>query len=476
MQKRYATIWFRQLKTDWFTLKRPPLQKLSFVLAAPNHGRMLITHSNIQAYAAGAIPGKLLVALAEWCIRYTPVVAVDAPCGLLLDATGCTHLWGGDEKYIEAIHGRLQQLGYNTGIALADTIGAAWAASRFMAQPTVIPCGRQGEALLLLPPSALRLEAEIIERCQKLGLYHIKDFIKMPRSVLRRRFGEAFIKRLNQAMGFEEEFIQPVCPVEIYRERLPCLEPILTATGIQIALQRLLDALCLRLRQQEKGLRTAIFTCYRLDGKIEKLEIGTNRPSHNEKHLFKLFEIKLPEIEPAMGIELFTLEAQKQEDVSPLQQQFWANDAGLDDNVLSELLDRIGGKIGGNNIHRYLPDEHYWPERSYKLATSLLEQPATTWQAGKPRPLQLLPVPERIEVSAPIPDYPPMLFRYKGEVHKIAKADGPERIEQEWWIEDGEHRDYYCVEDEKGRRYWLFRLGHYTADKSHQWYLHGFFP
>ena len=90
------------------------------------------------------------------------------------------------------------------------------------------------------------------------------------------------------------------------------------------------------------------------------------------------------------------------------------------------------------------------------------------------RPLQLLAIPEKIEVTAPIPDYPPMLFRHKGKLHTIIKADGPERMEQEWWIAGGRHRDYYYVEDEEGKRYWLFRSGHYETDK-HRWFIHGFF-
>ena len=219
----------------------------------------------------------------------------------------------------------------------------------------------------------------------------------------------------------------------------------------------------------------ALFKCYRVDGKIEKIEIGTNRPSCNSKHLFKLFENKISSIEPALGIELFTLEASKVEDASPVQEKLWENNSGLDDIGLSELLDRLAGKIGGNNIHRYVPDEHYWPERSFKLASDLHEKLQTTWKADRPRPLQLLSKPEPIEVTAPIPDYPPMLFRYKGKLHKIIKADGPERIEQEWWLQDGQHRDYYCVEDEDGNRYWLFRSGHYDADKTYQWFIHGFF-
>ena len=147
----------------------------------------------------------------------------------------------------------------------------------------------------------------------------------MPRSALRRRFGSALLQRLDQALGHEEEMIIPVQPIEPYQERLPCLEPIVTATGIEIALQRLLDTLCHRLQQEEKGLRSASFKGYRVDGKIEEIDIGTNRPSYNSKHLFKLFEIKIETIEPALGIELFILEAPKVEDLSPVQEKLWEN-------------------------------------------------------------------------------------------------------------------------------------------------------
>ncbi|MFI5132163.1 MAG: DNA polymerase Y family protein, partial [Chitinophagales bacterium] len=247
-----------------------------------------------------------------------------------------------------------------------------------------------------------------------------------------------------------------------------------TATGIEIALQRLLETMCHRLQQEQKGLRRALFKSYCIDGRIETLEIGTNRPTHNVSHIFKLFEIKISSIEPGLGIELFVLDAPTVEDVKHLQEKLWETTGGLDDIGLSELLDRLAGKLGANQIHRYVPDEHYWPERSIRLASSLNEKAITEWKVDRPRPVQLLSKPELIYVTAPIPDYPPMNFRYKGKLHKIIKADGPERIEQEWWIEEGKHRDYYCVEDEEGRRYWLFRSGHYS-DKSYQWFIHGFF-
>ncbi|RZJ90381.1 MAG: DNA polymerase Y family protein, partial [Hymenobacter sp.] len=138
------------------------------------------------------------------------------------------------------------------------------------------------------------------------------------------------------------------------------------------------------------------------------------------------------------------------------------------------LLDKLAGKAGAFILNRFVPQEHYWPERSIGTA-ALQEEKVTEWRTDNPRPATLLKKPELIEVAAPIPDYPPLVFRYKGEAHYIKKADGPERIEREWWIEAGQHRDYFVVEDEQGRRYWLFRSGHYQHNQSHQWFLHGFF-
>ncbi len=493
------SIWFRYLKTDWLIRRQPGLKEVPFVISKPEHGRMVVTDANILAQKQGVDTGmaladaraiipylkffddepgrqsKLLNGFAEWFIRYTPVVAIDMPDGLILDVTGCTHLWGGEKQYLTEINNRLKKFGYSSRAAITDTIGAAWAIARYSNNAFIIGTGHQETALLSLPSSALRLEFEITERLEKLGLRKISQFISMSRSALRRRFGQQILKRLDQVLGHEEESIQPIHAVVPYQERLPCLEPIVTASGIEIALQQLLDNLCKRLTQEEKGLRMAVFKCYRVDGKIEQINIGTNRPSCNGRHLFKLFEDKISTIEPALGIELFILEAPKVEELSTLQEKLFESNAGLDDIGLAELLDRIGGKIGADNIHRYVPDEHYWPERSYKLAATLDEKLQTAWKIDRPRPLQLLSSPEPIEVTAPVPDYPPMLFRYKGKLHKIIRSDGPERIEQEWWLQQGQLRDYYYVEDEEGCRYWLFRSGHYDEDKSYNWFMHGFF-
>lgn len=499
MGKRFVSIWFPHLATDWFSLLRPDRKTLPFVLTVPSHGRMVITAVSPLALKAGVYTGmaladartilpslqafddkptlttQLLQRIAEWCIRFTPVAAPHLPDGIVLDASGCTHLWDGEEAYVRDIMTRIVAKGYTVRGAIADTIGAAWAVARFGKGVNVVECGMQLQALLHLPPAALRLEDVTLQKLSKLGLRQVKDFVTMPRSALRRRFGPLIIQRIAQALGEEEEFIQPVYPIEHYQERLPCIEPIVTRKGIEIALERLLEALCHTLKGEGKGLRSAYFRGYRTDGSAQGVEIGTSRSSHNEGHLFHLFSLKLDTIEPALGIELFVLEATKVEDLSPRQETFWKERGSLQDKGLSELIDRIAGKVGAAAIHRYLPQEHHWPERSVKKTASLEEKPATEWQTNKLRPLSLLTPPEPIDVTAPIPDYPPMNFRYKGTLHKVVKADGPERIEQEWWITEGEHRDYYAVEDEDGQRYWLFRLGHYDAGKTVGWYLHGFF-
>jgi protein ImuB len=499
MPQRFVTIWFRHLKTDWHCHRQPELRSIPFALAIPDHGRKIITATNIHAQSQGIDPGmvvadakailpslkiidddttlpeKLLKSIAKFCIRYTDAVAIELPDGLILDVTGCAHLWGGEKNYITEINTRLTNRGYDVRANIADTIGAAWAIAHYGSTSPIVESGKQMDALLQLPPAALRLEPEVTDRLYKLGLRKISQFINMPRAAIRRRFGMFTILRIDQALGNEEETIHPIIPIEPFRERLPCLEPMVTLTGITIALERLLGTICERLRKEGKGIRKAVFIGYRVDNKEEKIEIGTNRATANPKHLFKLFEEKIQSIEPALGIEFFMLDATKTEKIFTRQEQLWNTTGGMDDPAIAELMDRLTNRFGPEPICRYQPNEHYLPERSYKKTDNLFSDGRWQLAVGRLRPLHLLHVPESIEVTAPIPDYPPMNFRYKNQLHKIKKADGPERIEPEWWIAEGRHRDYYAVEDETGGRYWIFRTGHYAQDRSPNWFIHGFF-
>lgn len=500
MAGRYLSIWFRHLLTDRRTLQQPELADKPFVLTEKDHGRLVVTAVNplagrygikpgyVAADARAMIPGlevlddvanqnqKLLKALGLWCLRYTPVVAIDLPDGLMLDIAGCAHLWGGERNYLKEVINKLRSKGYDARGAITDTVGAAWAVARYGRVTPIILPGQQRAALLPLPPSALRLSTGSIELMQKLGFRTIGEFIGMQRSVLRRRFKDELLLRLDQAVGRVDEPLRPIKQPEPFQVRLPCLEPIKTATGIEIAIQKLLEMLCTRLNAEGKGLRTGILKVYRVDGKMQQLQIGTNRASGSIQHLFKLFELHIQHIEPDLGIELFILEAPRVDDVTDEQEALWTPDGtSLEANTLAELLDRITGKLGADVIKRYLPQEHHWPERSIRPAQTLGEQPPISWRTNKRRPTLLLHRPEKIMVTAPVPDYPPMLFIHKGQRHDIKKADGPERIEREWWLDAGEHRDYYIVEDTQGCRYWLFREGHYNGEEPNDWYLHGYF-
>ncbi|WP_276483932.1 Y-family DNA polymerase [Paraflavitalea pollutisoli] len=499
MARRYVSIWFRFLQADYCALRQPALRSGPFVLASPDHGRMMVRAVNAAALQAGieagitvadartiyaavevrdddpALVDSLLQRLAAWCIRFTPVSAIDGAEGLLLDVSGCAHLWGGEAAYLHDLVQRLQQLGFTVQASMADTIGAAWAMARFTQHPTIVPAGGHIEALQGLPPEALRLEPATTARLRQLGLRRIKRFLSMPRAVLQRRFGTHFLLRLDQALGTATETLTPIQAPAPFEERLPCLEPIVTATGIEMAIEQLLTSLCKRLEQEGKGIRQAVLKAFRVDGAIEQIAIGTHRASLHVAHLFKLFALKIDQVEPALGIELFLLEAVKVEAVEPLQEKIWEGSGGLDDTGLSELIDRLSNRIDINQIHRFAPAEQYWPEWSFRDAPALHGRLPDAWSASRRRPLTLLYQPAPIQVAAPVPDYPPILFRYKGQVHNIKKADGPERIEQAWWLQTGEHRDYYVVEDEAGKRYWVFRSGHYDAHNKTQWYLHGFF-
>ncbi|WP_246104227.1 Y-family DNA polymerase [Mucilaginibacter corticis] len=491
------SIWFRHLLTDGLARRRPELKALAFVVVASVKNRVVISAASAWAEQEGAftgmaladacaavpgllaineVPGqaaKLLRLIGLGCIRYTPVVSLDLPDGLMLDISGCAHLWGGEREYLKEIVLKLRAAGFDARAAIADTQGAAWAVARFALRQPIVAGGAQAAAVAGLPPAALRLAPEALEKLKKLGFEHIEPLLTIAPQSLRRRFGPGLLLRIGQALGQVEEYLEVLVLPVPFMERLPSLEPIRTVPGITIAIENLLKMLCLRLQAEGLGVRKAVLKCHRIDGRKVQVGISTTKGTHSVSHLLRLFTLQIDKIEPALGIELFVMEALRTEQMEVIQEQLWAESKGLADTALAELLDRIAGKVGAEAIQRFLPAENHWPERSVKLAASLTEQPETAWPE-LPRPIRLLPVPESIEVMALVPDHPPKLFVYQGKRHTIAKADGPERIGREWWQDSGAHRDYYIVEDDSGQRYWLFRSGHYDGGDA-RWYLHGYF-
>jgi len=492
--RRYLSIWFRHLITDQHIRHQPAHKNEAFVFAtreknldivsfaspaAVSHGihtgmvlsdaRLLLP--DVRILPGNPDPGRLLRQIALRFNRYSPIVAVDPPDGLLIDITGCAHLWGGEAAYYTDIVTRILDGGYDVRAAIADTAGAAWAFTRHLKRPLIVPPGEHKTYLPTLPPTALRLSTAILERLRSLGMSRIRHILDQPRTTLTPRFGKELLQRLDQAFGETEEYLLPVVPPVPYRERLPCLEPVVTAGGIEYALTRLLEILCGRLEQEGKGLRTALLQCHRVDGKVMQLTAGTIRATCSITHLLKLFETRIPTIEPGLGIELFTLEAPVTEDAPPGQESLWGGHRAVE---IAEFLDRITAKTGSVVFSRMLPAQHHWPERSFRSVLPDQSESNETWPAD-PRPIHLFDPPEPISVTAPIPDYPPMSFRYRNTLYKVAAANGPTRIENEWWVDTARPRDYYTVEDEQGARYWIFRSGHYEDEQPARWYLHGLF-
>lgn len=497
MSARFIALWFPYLLTDWLARHRSELKEKPFAVCGAEHGRIFVNAANSIAEKAGIVPGmaladaraleprieaidyepdrapKLLEAMADWCIRYTPSVSVCLPDGIFLDVTGCAHLMGGESKLMKDLVTRLRQYGYYTRAALADTPGTAWAVARYGRTRPIIPPGDNREALKPLPPAALRLEPETADRLAQLGIQTIAQLYALPRPSLTRRFGRHLCLRLDQALGDLQEKLTLRQPPPVYSERLPSPEGILTVEGIACALKKLLEQLCHRLEQDQKGLRIAEFLAFRVDGHVARIDVGTGRASRNPRHIFRLFEDRLAVIDPGLGIELFILSAPHTETMNPAQEEI-LEPGSADDAAISELADRLAIRLGRNRIYRTLPQASHAPERAVKITSSLDEQSSVPWPA-KTRPAHLLPKPEPVEVMAPVPDYPPMLFRHNGKLHRIRHADGPERIEPEWWVANGIARDYYRLEDQDGLRYWIFRAGHYRPETPSQWFLHGYF-
>lgn len=495
MEKRFVSVWFKYLLADWMVRKMPDLKTCPFVFFTMDHGKQVIVSMNKPASDAGISIGmtipdartlvadlepfefkeeildKLLHALAEWAGRYSPSVSIDKPDGLIIDASACAHLWGGEKPYVNDVVRRLDKMGFQVRAAMAESVGLAWAVARFGKDKPIIPTGQAEVAIRSLPAEALRLDDETVSKLKKLGIRRVGDLLQIPKASLNRRFGEIISKRLYQALGMLPEPIKPVGYRKPYTERLNLFEPVASVENIERALSSLISKLCERLKSEGLGATSLEFSCHRIDGVIERVAIGTSAPSRNAPVLLKLFSNKIERIEPALGIELFILTAMKVEPYDLKQGEIIEGDSNYE-SVMG-LIDKILNQFDGKGVFTYSPRSSHWPENSVRIEGPVSE--VSVWDENKVRPISVLKRPERIEVTAPVPDYPPMLFRHRGALYRVRKADGPERIEREWWLEKGEPRDYYQLEDEKGRRFWVFRSGHYQEGKPADWFLHGFF-
>lgn len=445
---------------------------------------MALVPELITAEAEPEADAAALTALVDWCVRFSPAVAADAPDGFFLDVTGVDHLWNGEAQMLADFRSRLIANGLPFRCAIADTPGAAWALAHFGEDGAIAPPGGQGPLLAPLPPAALRLEAETWAQVERLGLRQVGQLMAMPRAPFGRRFGRAALTRLDQALGREGEALTFRRPPTPWFARLAFAEPISAPEDMARVTFDVATRLCARLEIAGQGARRFEVCFHRLDGKAWPLAIGLSLPGRDAARIAKLFAPRLEAIDPGFGIEVVTIAAHGVEPISGRQARLDnAREATVEEG-LAPLVDRLVNRLGAERVWRPVPVESHVPELATRRARPLAPLPeAQAWNRQTPRPARLLRRPEPVEaVMALTPDDPPTQFRWRGQLHRVRRAEGPERIGEEWWkgpienVRTDHVRDYYRVEDEAGARFWLFRAGLYGDPATPpKWWLHGLF-
>jgi protein ImuB len=437
-----------------------------------------------------AADARLLIALADWCQRYTPLIAADPRDGILLDISGCAHLFGSEEKLRDDLLARVMGFGFSARAALASTIGAAWAASHFAAA-AIIPSGGECDLLAPLPLAALRLPQETVAALARVGLKRVGDVADLPRSPLAARFGTDLLRKLDRALGREDEPLTPRLPVAPYIAEKSFHEPIAREEDVLATVERLAARLQLKLTARGEGARTLELTLFRTDGVVKRIGVGTSRPVRDPAAVRALFVERLAaladEIDPGFGFDLARLSVVTAQSCPDEQIGL----AGREDRAeLDRLIDRLSARFGRTRVTRLIARDSHIPElAAHPLPAQAAANGEPGWDALRrfrsdvglsARPLRLLAKPEPIhDVVALVPDGPPVRFRWRSAWHDVTAVEGPERIAGAWWSEDGSGRtrDYFQVEDRSGLRFWLFRAGLYRdiALPTPRWFLHGMY-
>jgi protein ImuB len=417
--------------------------------------------------------------LVLWARRWCPWSVRDGADGLILDTTRSDHLLGGEAAMLAEMEAQLSLLGMSAKLAVAPTWGAAWALARF--GPVRSVCGSEEVDLKLgaLPVTGLRLEPETVLLLRRLGLKTIGAVMDVPRLSLTRRFVKSPLQanplmRLDQALGKLAEPVASVDEKPRFRVHSRLAEPILDPTPY---LPELCKELCDRLQEAGQGCRSLHLTVYRTDGDISHVDVATSATTRDPAHLHGLFRDKVERINPGFGFDLNTLEAGRAEEMAVHQNHF---DGDTDDDLhLTRLVDRLSAKFGAHAVTRPVLHESHIPERAERSVKALASVADTGQASIRERPLRLFHPPEEVRVMYAVPEGLPAQFVWRKQMHRIMRFTGPERIAPEWWHDrpGTRLRDYFKVEDQSGRRIWLYREGLHDDGRGGdpRWFIHGCF-
>lgn len=494
---------------SWLSRKRPDQPPLVFVDRIQNAMRIValdtcgersgLKRGQGLAEARAMCPGieiiqadpvadkALLTSLADWCDRYTPLVALDGENGLYLDITGCVHLHGDEKTLLSDILSRLFGLGIEARGAISSSAGLSWAMARYRSGE--IAMARQAEEVLSpLPLAALRLPLEAIQTLARVGLKTVGDIIALPRAPLARRFGPSVLLRLDQALGFEDEPLSPRLPVASLSAERRLASPIQDEDDILELTLQLAKSLRQRFEEREEGGRLFELVLFRVDGRVFRIRAATSAATKDPERISALYRERLQaihdDLDVGYGFEILRLCVLKTEHTAVVQEDF----SGKSDPArsLSVFADRVTARFGPESLSVLVLQESHVPERATNFLPvtdisrlAVAEKPEVSAALPSIRPLRLFRHPELVDaIAAELPEGAPASFKWRRTTYQVARAEGPERIAGEWWIdgEDALTRDYFRVEDADGRRFWLFRDGLYSqAVASPKWFMHGIF-
>lgn len=510
MQRRYLALWFPYLASE--RLRRrgsagPDERPL--VLVEKDHGALRLADCDSQAVALGLTRGLTLAdararipeltvveadpaadrRLVEWlaalCDRFTPLVALDPPHGLVLDITGCAHLFGGEAALRQRVGRSMDWLGLTVFASIAGTPQAARALSRFGRCAISFP-GEDEQRTLPLPVSALEAPSQTVIALSRAGLKTLGDLAGRPSHTLAARFGEGLVTKLRRILGHEDARITPLRPPPdcVVERHFP--DPLQDTKGLEEIVARLLGEAGRLLEARGEGGRAFEVSFFRSDGAVRRLQLETGRPSRDVAAILRLYRERIDSLadplDPGFGYDAIRLSVPVCEPLGTPQASL--DGRAVEEEAVADLVDRLVTRFGRERVLRFVARDSHQPEQEAALVPAAAKSnEALPWPVAQPdeppaRPLQLFEPPQPVETLAEVPDGPPLRFRWRRVLYEIARAEGPERIAPDWWRDGpGEHtRDYYRVEDAQGRRFWLFRAGLYGRETtSPRWYLHGLF-
>nr|WP_286207885.1 DNA polymerase Y family protein [Hephaestia sp. MAHUQ-44] len=419
--------------------------------------------------------------IADGCGRYTPMVAIDPEDGLLLDIAGCAHLFGGEAGLAADIEMRCAHLGMTLRHAFADTADAAHALARYQA----LPAADEAAAIRRLPVAALRLEPEATLGLQRAGLKTVGDVAARPMVTIAARFGGEAVAALRRLLGEADSPIVPrrVPPSIIVERRFA--EPVARTEYALAILEELAGEAGRALEEGKYGGRRFEAVFFRSDGLTRTLGIETSQPTRDPKRVMRLFGDRVERlsdpVDPGFGFDLIRLSVPLIEPLAATQLKLEGGAVG--EAAVAALVDRLSTRLGRGRVQRLAPCDSHIPEQAQLALPAVEASGPAIWPVsalGEPslRPIHLFDPPQPIEVIAEVPDGPPHRFRWRRALHEVRRFEGPERIAAEWWRrKDGKGltRDYYRVEDARGRRFWVFRHGLYEEKADPDWYIHGLF-